>query len=265
MIAEYLSIFVIISAFVMAISLSSLGCVVVWQKMAFFGSALAHTTILGIAWALLFSYDMVLMVITATVLVSILLFFTQRIPNISYDTILGIISHGALAIGLLLLSIADVSYINLNNYLFGDILLSDFKSTITVSLVMVIIMVSYIFIWKKLILRTIDKDLATSFNVPTDSAQFIFIILLALCIAVMINILGLLLITSMLLLPAASSRIVSSSPGIMLLYAMIFSIIGTFSGLVLSIIYNVPSSVAIVVCSFLIFIVLHIKYIFIRS
>jgi zinc transport system permease protein len=259
------SIWTLISVVSIAISLSCLGCVVVWQKLAFFSAALAHTTILGVALSLLFSVATQPVIILCTVVMGLILFLLSNFKILSFDVLLGIISYGSLAIGLILLAHSGVSYVFLSSYLFGDISLVASNDAIVLASFALFVLLLFAFIYKSLILGTINAELAKSCGRQTKWPQFIFIISLAIGIALMIDILGLLLITSMLLIPASSAVIVSRSPFVMLVSAILISIISFYAGLFLSYEFDLPSSATVVAICFFVFLFLHLKYLFVAK
>ncbi len=99
-----------------------LGAFVVWRRMAYFGDTLAHSALLGVALGLLAGIDVTLGIILACIAVAVLLAALQRQRTLASDTLLGIMAHGSLALGLVVLALLAAVRVDLLAYLFGDLL-----------------------------------------------------------------------------------------------------------------------------------------------
>ena len=169
------------------------------------------------------------------------------------DTILGILAQSSMAVAIILLSCMRNIKIDLIGYLFGDILTINPQDIIIIYLLAFITIGWIYFNWHALILRCIDTDLAKSQNINTKKLDLCFTILLSLIIVTAVKIVGIILITSLLIIPAASARNLSSSPIQMVLFSLIFGIVSVLLGLGASIIFDFPSGPAIILASFLLF------------
>lgn len=236
-----------------ALMAGPLGCFIVWQRLAYFGDTMSHSALLGVAFALLFNIDTILGVFLVAVLVSIALFAFQTKEKLSGDSLLGILSHATLAIGLILIGFMTWINVDINSYLFGDILAVSRTDLITVWTGCVVILVALIILWRPLLALTINIDMAKAENMKPDRARFIFMLLLAVVIAVAINIIGILLITALLIIPAATARRFSSTPEQMAVLAAIIGIFGTVLGLYASIEFDSRSGPSVVVALFVLF------------
>ena len=132
-----------------------LGCVVVWRRMAYFGDTLAHSALLGTALGIMFDLDPVISVIFLGVVFSVLLVVMQRNPQLSNDSLLGIIAHGALAFGLVLLAVMQNRglRVDLMSYLFGDILAVTNSELMWMAVLVLLVIVSLSYLWKSLLSR----------------------------------------------------------------------------------------------------------------
>lgn len=226
-----------------------LGCVIVWRRMAYFGDTLSHAALLGIAIAI--SADLLPMVGVAAIgcLLAILLFFLERNKQLSTDTLLGILSHSALAIGLIVISIMQDSgkSVNIMGYLFGDILAVNDDELIWMAGVVLIVLLVFAYLWRSLLSISAHEDLARIDGINVEMILFVFMLLLALVVAVAIKVVGVLLITAMLIIPAASARIYSRSPKQMLVLAVLFSVLSVVAGLGSSLSWDIPAGPSIVV------------------
>lgn len=231
-----------------------LGCFIVWQKLAYFGDTMAHSALLGVAFALLFNINIILGIFIIAIIVSLALYILQMKEKLSGDSLLGILSHSTLAIGLVLIGFMTWTNIDINSYLFGDILAVSPTDLIIIWCGCVIVLLTLFFLWNPLLTLTIDADIAKAENMKPERARFLFMFLLAIVIAVAINIIGILLITALLIIPAATARRFSSSPERMAILAAFIGIIGTILGLYSSFLFDSRSGPSVVVMLFIMFI-----------
>lgn len=231
-----------------------LGCFIVWQKLAYFGDTMAHSALLGVAFALLFNINIILGIFIIAIIVSLALYILQMKEKLSGDSLLGILSHSTLAIGLVLIGFMTWTNIDINSYLFGDILAVSPTDLIIIWCGCVIVLLTLFFLWNPLLTLTIDADIAKAENMKPERARFLFMFLLAIVIAVAINIIGILLITALLIIPAATARRFSSSPERMAILAALIGIIGTILGLYSSFLFDSRSGPSVVVTLFIMFI-----------
>ena len=241
----------------LALLAGSLGCVVVWRRMAYFGDTLAHSALLGVALAV--SIDMLPIIGVAVIGIALasLLFWLERKPELSTDTLLGIMSHSALALGLIVLSFAQNqgANVDLMAYLFGDILAVSRNELIWIYAGAVIVLSIFAYLWRDLLSISAHEELARTDGVAVNKIRFIFMLLLALTIAVAIKVVGVLLITALLIIPAASARLYSKTPLQMVVLSMLFAMLSVVLGLASSLHWDVPAAPAIVVAAAMVFFV----------
>lgn len=241
-----------------ALVAAPLGTVVVWRRMAYFGDTLAHAALLGIALAVASEQLPMIGVALIGVVIAVLLFWLEKQRDLSTDTLLGILSHTALALGLIMLSIIQSKGYNVNlmSYLFGDLLtVTRFDLALMYGSTVVILLVFFSLL-SSLISISVDEELARIDGVAVEKTRFIFMVLLALVIAVAIKVVGILLITALLIIPAATARVISKSPRQMILYSVVMSSVAVIFGLYISLSWDLPASPSIVVsasCVFFLF------------
>ena len=230
-----------------------LGCFVVWRRMAYFGDSLSHAALLGVAMGILFEINLTVAVLAVCILVSGILLFLQRRSNISSDALLGIFSHGALALGLVSLAMMAWVRMDLMALLFGDILAVS-KTNLAVSygggIVILAVLAS---IWRPLFAATVSPDLAAAEGQNPQRVNIIFTLLTAAVIALSVKIVGVLLITAMLIIPAATARRLTRTPETMAIAAAIIGIISVTAGLFGSLELDTPSGPTIVVAAVVLF------------
>ena len=198
-----------------AVMAGPLGCFVIWRRMAYFGDTMAHSALLGVALSLLLELNLMLSVFIVAAVVSVLLLFLQRRGALSTDALLGILSHSALSFGLVIVAFMTWVRIDLVGFLFGDILA---VTRADVDLVWgggILVLFAIVWMWRPLIASTVNPELAEAEGLQPERARLAFMLLMALVIAIAMKIVGILLITSLLIIPAATARRFSTSPEIM--------------------------------------------------
>lgn len=225
-----------------------LGSVVVWRRMAYFGDTLAHAALLGVALAVAADQLPMVGVVLIGGVIAVLLFWLEKQRDLSTDTLLGILSHSALALGLIVLSVLQAQGFNINlmSYLFGDLLAVTQSDLILMYGSVIIILLVFSRLLSSLISISIDEELARVDGVAVERVRFIFMILLALVIAVALKVVGILLITALLIIPAATARLISKSPGKMVINSVFMALAAVVMGLFLSFYWNLPAGPAIV-------------------
>ena len=233
----------------LALVAAPLGCVVVWRRMAYFGDTLAHAALLGVALAIA-SHSLPLIGVAVVGLsIASLLYWLEKQRELSTDTLLGILSHSALAAGLIVVSIlqAQGQPVNLMAYLFGDILAIGQSELIGMYAGAAFILLVFIRLWPALLSLSVNEELARIDGIRVERYKFLFMLLLAMVIAVAMNVVGVLLITALLIIPAASARLFSRSPLQMVLLATVFASVAVVAGLLASLQWDLPAGPAIVV------------------
>lgn len=235
-----------------AFAAAPLGCFVIWRRMAYFGDATAHASILGVALSLAFQAP-----IFAGVLVVSLLMATT-IGSLSgrgfaMDTLLGVMAHSALAFGLVAVSFLDGVRIDLMAYLFGDILAVSRMDLLVIWGGACLVIALLWFRWSSLLTATLSEDLAHAAGINPKREQLILTICLALVVAVAIKVVGVLLISAMLLVPAAAARTFAKTPETMAATAVAIGVLAALGGLQLSFQLDTPTGPTIVCLAAIIF------------
>jgi len=237
----------------LAIAAGPLGCFVVWRRMAYFGDAISHAALLGVALSLAFTLSPFIGVLVVAVVVA---YGIARLSGRLYavDTLLGVAAHVSLALGLVAVSKLSGVRLDLSSYLFGDILAVTRTDIVVVWAGSMITVVLLIWRWESLLTSTLNPDLAAASGINVEREQLILMMSLALLVAVAIKLVGALLITAILIIPAAAARVFSRTPEQMALVAIIIGIASVGSGLALSLYADTPSGPSIVVAAGLFFV-----------
>ena len=244
----------IIAGIGLALTAGPLGCFVIWRRMAYFGDTMAHSSLLGVALSLMFSLNLMLSVFVVAALVSLLLLVLQRRQALSADALLGILSHATLAIGLVMVAFMSWVRIDLIAFLFGDILAVTKSDIAVVWGGGLLVVVAMIVLWRPLLASTVNAEIAEAEGLKPERARLFFMLLMALVIAIAMKLVGIMLITSLLIIPAAAARRFSASPEIMAVLASVIGAIAVVGGLFGSLHYDTPSGPSIVVAALILFI-----------
>jgi len=231
-----------------------LGVFVVWRRMAYFGDTLAHSALLGVALGFLLDVNLNLSVISVAILMALLLLILQNRKQLAVDTLLGILAHSALSLGLVVMAFQESVRVDLMGYLFGDILAVTAIDLFWVLGGGLLALAVLILIWQPLLALTAHEELARVEGVPVDRTRLIFMLLIALVIAVSMKIVGVLLITAMMIIPAATARCFSHTPEQMALVAAVIGALSVILGLSGSWQWDTPAGPSVVVAATLLFI-----------
>ena len=240
-----------------ALMAGPLGCFVVWRRMAYFGDTLAHSALLGVALGFLFQTNLNLSVAVTCVLLAIVLVSLTRSQALATDTLLGILAHSALAIGLVALSFMPDVRVDLTGYLFGDLLAMTRQDLAWIFGGAIVILTLLYWLWQGLLMATIHEELARVEGFPVQRLQLALMLIFSLVIAVAMKMVGVLLITALLIIPAATARRLASGPEKMVLMAVGFGMIAVACGLTLSWHLDTPAGPSIVVAAFMVFLLIY--------
>ena len=228
-----------------AIVTGPLGCFVVWRRLAYFGDTLSHSALLGVALAILLEVNIMLAVFVISVLMGLALLMLRQIAPLSSDALLGLLAHSTLAIGLIALSFMTWVRVDLLGFLFGDVLAINQFDLLTIGLGGTVVLLVLKVIWRPLFAATVSPEIARA-GLRPERAEVIFMILMASVIAISMKIVGVLLITALLIIPAASARCFSKSPEQMALYSVLVGILSVIIGLQSSLTWDTPAGPSIV-------------------
>jgi len=229
-----------------------LGCFVVWRRMAYFGDTLAHSALLGISFGILIDINLQLAIILACLAIALLLVRMENRHHLATDTILGILAHSSLAFGLVILSFTDVN-IDLMSYLFGDLLTVTTQDLIWIAAGVIGALILLGIFWNQLLTITLHQELAQVEGLNTGRIRLLLMLLIATVIALSMKVVGMLLITSLMIIPPASARNFANSPEKMALSASLIGCLAVCGGLLASFYLDIPSGPSIVVSAAVLF------------
>lgn len=229
------------------------GSFVVWRRLAYFGDTLAHSALLGVVIGYLLHLNLTLGVIAVCQLLALLLFLLQRRRGLAGDTLLGILAHSALSLGLVLLALAETLRVDLLSYLFGDILAISTADLLWIYGGGGVALLALSRIWRPLLAITVHEDLAEVEGIPVAKINWGFMSLMALAVALLMKVVGLLLVTAMFIIPAATFRRFATTPEAMAIGAAGCGIIAVVAGLSASYRWDTPAGPSIVIAATLLF------------
>jgi len=238
----------IVAGIGIALAAAPLGCLIVWRRMAFFGDATAHAAILGVALALALDISILFGILGTAIGMAILLTtVTDRLTG--NDTLLGVMSHSALALGLVAVSFQREVRLDLDAYLFGDILAVSHVDLVVIWGGAALVLALVLFRWNALLTATLNSDLSAASGVNAKREQMILTISLAVVVAVSIKVIGALLIAAMLIIPAAAARPLARTPEGMAMVTAAIGCVSVAMGLWASALFDTPSGPSIICVS----------------
>jgi zinc transport system permease protein len=232
-----------------------LGCFIVWRRLAYFGDTLSHGALLGVALGLLFNVNVTLTVFAVCIVMALALMGLQSRARLSADALLGLLAHSVLAVGLVVLAFMSWVRFDLMGLLFGDILAISRGDIALIYAGGAIVLGLLIWIWRPLFAATASAEIAQAEGVDVRKFELIFMLLLATVVAISMKITGVLLITAMLIIPAATARRFASSPEQMAILAAVAGVVAVLLGLGASRQFDTPSGPSIVVAALALFLI----------
>lgn len=280
----------LIAPLILAVIAGPVGCMIVWRRMAYFGDAIAHSALLGVALGLSIGFAPNIGVALICGIFAGTLVYLQHRRKLSIDTLLGILAHGALALGLLLVFWTSVEtghtphsethhpealttqtaeqidpHVILETYLLGSLENITMSQNITLIIGAIMIAITLKLVWEPLILMTLNLDLARAEGVPTLRLQYIMMGIMAALVVLGLQITGVLFITSLLIMPAAAARQISKTPEKMIIWAVIFAFSGVLAGYIAAQQAELPPGPTIVSALTIIFIISLFISVFLRK
>tara|TARA_A100001015_G_C14845036_1_gene654093 strand:- start:115 stop:918 length:804 start_codon:yes stop_codon:yes gene_type:complete len=236
-----------------------LGCFIIWRRLSFFGDTLSHSALLGVTIAFFFELNIAFSVFLISSAIALILLKLQKITKLPGDALLGLLAHSSLAVGLVVIGFLTTIRFDIMGLLFGDILAVNEIDLLIIWIGGALILLILKYIWKPLFASTVNHELAEAEGMNPDKVNAIFTVLLAAIIAISIKIVGLLLITGMLIMPAAMARNVSNNPNQMVKLSIIGGLLSVIIGLFSSLEINTPSGPSIITAALVLFCLTLIK------
>lgn len=243
----------LVAGLLLALIVGPLGCLVVWRRMAYFGDSLAHSALLGVALGMMAGIGVSAGIVMVCAVFAVLLVWLQQRRWLATDTLLGILAHSALSVGMVAMSFSDVPMLNLESYLFGDLLSVSWRDAAWLAGGGAVVLALLYTCWPKLVLLSLSEDLARAEGVRPLLMQLLLSLMMALVVALSMRLVGILLITSLLVIPAAAARQMARAPWAMAVLAQVLGMLAVIVGIGASVAYDTPTGPSIVCAAALLF------------
>lgn len=243
----------LVAGIAVAVAAGPLGTFVVWRRLAYFGDTLSHSALLGIALGLALGIDLTVAIALLCALVALALAGLQSQRTFAADTLLGILSHAALAVGLIATAVIPAARADLIGYLFGDVLAvgaADLPWVIGAAALALAVLIA---IWRPLVAVTVHEELARVEGVPATAVRIVFTLLIAVVIAGAFRVVGVILITALMIIPAAAARRLARTPEEMAAGAALIGAVAVAGGLGGSLYFDAPAGPAVAASAFVLF------------
>ncbi|ROR14667.1 zinc ABC transporter permease subunit ZnuB [Erwinia sp. JUb26] len=248
-----------LAGILLALAAGPLGSFVVWRRMSYFGDTLAHASLLGVAFGLLLNVSPFYAVIAVTLILSLALVWLERRPHLAIDTLLGIMAHSALSLGMVVVSLMSDVRVDLMAYLFGDLLAVTPADLWTIAVGVAVVLIVLAWQWRALLSMTISPEMAQVDGVNIQRSKLVLMLVTALTIGVAMKFVGALIITSLLIIPAATARRFARSPEQMAAFAIVVGMLAVTAGLTFSAFYDTPAGPSVVLGAAAMFILSMVK------
>lgn len=244
-----------VSGVLLAALSGPLGSLVLWQRMSFLGDTLSHSALLGIAFSCMFDLPLTVGTLTITILIALMTVLLQTTRRHHAITVLAIVSQGSLALGMIFVSYSR-SPISLLGLLFGDLLALTRADMVMLLILVPTILIVLSALWRDLLKTIISQDIAAVEGVHSKRVQIISTLLLAISIALASRLVGVLLATSLLIIPAAAARYIANTPAQMATRASLLASLSVLGGIGNAWVFNLPTCPSITVVALAIFLIL---------
>ncbi len=241
----------------LALIAGPLGCFVLWRRMAYFGDTVAHAALLGVALALILDIDVVAGVLAVALTVALVI-AGGRGQRYAPDTLLGVLAHGGLALGVVALAFLPAGQGDLSAWLFGDILAVGDTELAFIWTAAVLAGAVLARRWSPLLNSTINEELAAAEGGRPQQDRLVLMVALALLVAAGLRVVGALLVTAMLILPAAAARPLARNPEAMAALAALAGVVAVFGGLGFAWTADSPAGPSIVIAALLLFVLTNL-------
>ncbi|GLQ71878.1 zinc ABC transporter permease [Vibrio penaeicida] len=249
----------ILAGIAIALIAGPLGSFVVWRKMAYFGDTLAHASLLGLSLGFLLDINIYLALVICCIALAAILVTLQKQEVVATDTLLGILAHSSLSLGLVAISFFDNVRVDLMGYLFGDLLAVSPQDLTFIFAGGAFIIAALMYFWHPLLSSSVNEELASIEGINTDFMRLVLMLLVGVVIAVGMKFVGALLITSLMIIPAAAARRFSRTPEQMAILSSLFGVAAVLSGLSFSWNLDTPAGPSVVISAAIIFILAQFK------
>ena len=244
----------LLAGLAVALVAGPIGCFIVWRRMAYFGETLAHAGLLGAGLGLLFNVNIAVTAVVVAMILALVLIALRLQQQLAVDTILGILSHTALALGVVVIGLVTGAVTGHLDILFGDVLTVSSRDVWTVWIVAAAALLLLATLWRRMIAISVHEDLARAEGINVQLVELLFTLLIAFVVAISMKIVGLLLITALTVIPAAAARRLSATPEGMAVLSVVLAAAAVLAGLFMSAAWGTVAGPSIVLSAGLLFV-----------
>ena len=239
----------LLAGLIMVTIAAPMGCLMVWQRLAFLSDTLGHAAVFGVGLGLMLQLMPIFGVLAVALLIVYSLSRVSSFNTALSETTLAIISHTGLAAGIILVGLLPARTVNLEGILFGDLLATTPADLLSLLLTTVVLLVILLQHWRAFVAVSVSREIAQAEGIEVRKVQFLMYTMIALLVAVMMKVMGVLLIAAMLVIPTTSARLFSSSPEQMVAISALYGLGALAGGLTSSYHFDWQTGPAIVVCA----------------
>ena len=236
----------LITGLILGVLMAVLGVFVVLRRMSFFADAIGHSALTGIALGLLLKTDPFFAALVFALLVAAGIALLRHYSHLHLDTLLGVFFPAAVALGVIIVQLTPGFQTDLVSFLFGDILTVSNVDIVTSIIIAIVVGVILVTSGKRLLLITFNEALARSQGIAVPRYELLFLLMLAAVIAISIKLVGIILITAMIVIPAATAQNLTRSMSSMIGVSVAVSLIAVLVGMLSSALLSLPSGPTVV-------------------
>jgi zinc transport system permease protein len=237
----------LLAGLIMVLIAAPMGCLMVWQRLAFLSDTLGHAAVLGVGLGLLLQLQPIFGVLAVALVIVFSLSRVSSFNSALSETTLAIISHTGLAGGIILVGLLPGPSINLEAILFGDLLATTRGDLLNLLLTTTLLVVLLLRHWRAFVAVSVSREIAQAEGIEVRRVQFLMYVMIALLVAVMMKVMGVLLIAAMLVIPTSSARLFSRSPEQMVVISGLYGLAALAGGMTGSFHFDWQTGPAIVV------------------
>jgi len=248
--AEWLDDFLVrsvIAGLIMIAIAAPMGCLMVWQRLAFLSDTLGHAAVLGVGLGLMLQLLPIFGVLAVALVIVFSLSRVSSFNTALTETTLAIISHTGLAGGIILVGLLPSQSVNLEAILFGDLLATTRTDLVSLLVTTSILLGILRHHWRAFVAVSVSREIAQAEGIEVRRVQFLMYLMIALLVAVMMKVMGVLLIAAMLVIPTTSARLFSRSPEQMVAVSALYGLGALAGGIAGSFHFDFQTGPAIVV------------------
>ncbi len=246
---------IILVSILIGLIFAPLGCFVLWKRYVYFGDGLAHASMLALAISVIAGLPIIYAGIVNTLLFALLVFKVKT--KSGNNAAIGMTSSIMISLALIVADIFPGRF-NFNSMFFGDIITATSEDVFRLCIILGVTSLFLVIAFRQLILTILSRDIAHSRGIRVKLLEFLFLSILSFAVIATIKIVGALLVTSMILIPAMIARLTSNTPIMMIWLAIFFAGAMNFSGVLLSLYADLPFAPIVILCGGVIYLVTYV-------